>query len=100
MGDGDRALLTGVVALLISIGLVSSACAPAPNPATSQIAAQGLVKRLLPEQADRFVFEAFQLELLQWERDWADQRETYPTEPHGDSLVVARKLWEKYGGRF
>ena len=57
MGDGDRALLTGVVALSISIGLVSSACAPAPNPATSQIAAQGLVKRLLPEQADRFVFE-------------------------------------------
>ena len=57
MGDRNRAFRIGGVALSISVGLVSSACAPTPEPAPSQIAAQGLVKRLLPEQAERFVFE-------------------------------------------
>ena len=56
---------------------------------------QGLADSL--RQGKAFDTEAFQLQLLQWERDWVDQRETYPTEPHGDSLAVAQKLWEKYG---
>ncbi len=37
------------------IGL--STCALAQDTASAQVAARGLVKRLLPEQADRFVFE-------------------------------------------
>jgi len=44
--------------------------------------------------------DAFHQKLWQWENDWADQQETYPTEPAGDSLDVATKLWEKYGGAF
>ena len=57
---------------------------------------QGLADSL--RQGKPFDNDAFQLQLLEWERDWADQRETYPTQPRGDSLAVARKLWEKYGG--
>ncbi|MCX7046666.1 MAG: alpha-N-acetylglucosaminidase C-terminal domain-containing protein [Candidatus Sumerlaeota bacterium] len=39
---------------------------------------------------------ALQKELFEFETHWADQRETYPPEPKGDSITVARKLWEKY----
>jgi alpha-N-acetylglucosaminidase len=41
--------------------------------------------------------QAFYQQLLQWEHDWADQQETYPTEPRGDSIQLARRLWQKYG---
>ena len=44
--------------------------------------------------------ESFQQELWEWENDWADQLEKYATEPHGDSVVVARMLWDKYGDAF
>ncbi|MHB1037731.1 MAG: alpha-N-acetylglucosaminidase TIM-barrel domain-containing protein [Pirellulales bacterium] len=43
---------------------------------------------------------AIQRELVQWELAWADQRESYPAEPRGDSVAVARRLWAKYGGAF
>jgi alpha-N-acetylglucosaminidase len=39
---------------------------------------------------------AFDRELQEWERRWADRHESYPTRPHGDSLKVARRLWKKY----
>ncbi len=44
--------------------------------------------------------EAFHQKLWQWELDWADQQETYPTVPHGDSVAVAATLWAKYGDAF
>jgi alpha-N-acetylglucosaminidase len=39
---------------------------------------------------------AFDRGLQDWERSWADQRETYPTRPRGDALKVSRRLWEEY----
>ena len=31
---------------------------------------------------------------------WSDTRESYPTRPQGDSVAVARRLWQQYGGEF
>jgi len=42
----------------------------------------------------------FHQELRKWMAQWSDQQETYPTEPHGDSVAVAQKLWQKYGDAF
>jgi alpha-N-acetylglucosaminidase len=42
--------------------------------------------------------KAFSRKLWEWERDWADGKETYATEPRGDSIAVAKRLWAKYGG--
>ena len=39
-------------------------------------------------------------ELLQWTARWADRSETFPTQPRGDSVAVARKLWAKYAESF
>ncbi len=39
---------------------------------------------------------AFDRELQDWERRWADQHESYPTRPRGNSLDVSRRLWDKY----
>lgn len=47
-----------------------------------------------------FDSKAFSEKLWEWERDWADGTETYPTMPNGDSVAVARKLWAKYGEEF
>ena len=47
-----------------------------------------------------FDSKAFSEKLWEWERDWADGTETYPTAPQGDSVAVARKLWAKYGEAF
>ncbi len=47
-----------------------------------------------------FDSKAFSGKLWDWERDWADGTETYPTEPQGDSIAVAKKLWAKYGEEF
>ena len=38
----------------------------------------------------------FNRRLMEWETQWSDQRETYPSKPAGDSVAVARKLREKY----
>jgi alpha-N-acetylglucosaminidase len=38
----------------------------------------------------------FDRDLQDWERRWADQHETYPTETKGDALALSRRLWEKY----
>ena len=35
--------------------------------------------------------------LRRWTDQWSDQRETYPTQPRGDSIALARKLWTQYG---
>ncbi|MBM4089690.1 MAG: hypothetical protein FJ276_09720, partial [Planctomycetes bacterium] len=43
---------------------------------------------------------AFQADLRKWMAAWSDGRETYPTQPRGDSVAVARRLWEKYGDAF
>jgi hypothetical protein len=39
---------------------------------------------------------AFDQALLEWERRWAAQHESYPASPQGDALAVSRRLWEKY----
>jgi alpha-N-acetylglucosaminidase len=39
----------------------------------------------------------FNRDLLQWTLQWSDGRESYPSEPRGDSTAVARRLWHKYG---
>ncbi len=44
--------------------------------------------------------KAFDQKLRPWMAGWSDQRETYPTEPRGDSVAVARRLWEKYARAF
>lgn len=38
--------------------------------------------------------------LLRWTADWADSRTMYSTEPRGDSVAVARNLWQKYRDEF
>jgi alpha-N-acetylglucosaminidase len=38
--------------------------------------------------------------LRPWMRNWADGRETYPTEVEGDSVEVAKMLWARYGAAF
>jgi alpha-N-acetylglucosaminidase len=40
---------------------------------------------------------AFGRRLLEWENEWSDGSEAYPTRPRGDSVAVARRLWETYG---
>jgi alpha-N-acetylglucosaminidase len=49
---------------------------------------------------ESFDEEAFNKQLRQWMSDWSNQRENYPSEPRGDSIQVARKLWSKYGRQF
>jgi len=46
-----------------------------------------------PETFDEKAVDAA---LQRWERSWADQAEKYPTQPAGDSVQVARTLWNKY----
>jgi alpha-N-acetylglucosaminidase len=40
--------------------------------------------------------KAFDRELQEWERRWAEGHERYPTRPRGDSVALARRLWAKY----
>ncbi len=44
--------------------------------------------------------EAFSAALHPWIAQWSDGREAYPAEPRGDSVAVARRLWEKYAEAF
>jgi alpha-N-acetylglucosaminidase len=40
---------------------------------------------------------AFRRELRTWMVAWSDAKDTYLSEPKGDSLAIAKALWEKYG---
>ncbi|NQT86461.1 alpha-N-acetylglucosaminidase C-terminal domain-containing protein, partial [bacterium] len=51
-------------------------------------------------QEEPFDDKAFHAGLLKWESDWTNAREAYPTEPRGDSIAIAQKLWAKYSGAF
>jgi hypothetical protein len=42
----------------------------------------------------------FQIALRPWMAQWSDGRETYPAVPQGDSVAVARRLWDKYAEDF
>lgn len=42
---------------------------------------------------------ACQREILEFENEWAAARETYPTEPRGNCIEVARRLFEKHAPR-
>jgi len=44
--------------------------------------------------------DEFSQKLRQWMAEWSDGQETYPTEPSGDSVVVAGRLWKKYHEAF
>jgi hypothetical protein len=39
---------------------------------------------------------AFDRNLQDWERRWADQHESYPRRARGDTVAVSRRLWSKY----
>lgn len=41
--------------------------------------------------------KALDKELRQWELDWSGCRDSLPTEPRGDAVALARRLWKKYG---
>jgi alpha-N-acetylglucosaminidase len=41
--------------------------------------------------------KAFRDKLREWTAAWSDHTETYPTEPHGDSIEVAKRMWTTYG---
>ena len=43
--------------------------------------------------------KAFQAKVRKWTTDWSDQQETYPTQPRGDSIEAAKRLWAKYEKR-
>ena len=38
----------------------------------------------------------FQGEINNWMDRWSESRETYPSQPKGDCVAVAKKLWDKY----
>jgi len=40
--------------------------------------------------------KAFEAKVRKWTAAWSDQRETYPTQPQGDSIAAAKRLWAKY----
>jgi alpha-N-acetylglucosaminidase len=44
--------------------------------------------------------KAFHAALRPWMADWSNGREEYATEPRGDSVAVAAKLWKKYEPAF
>jgi len=52
------------------------------------------------KKGETFDEKAFVERLRPWMAAWSDQRETYPSEPRGDSVELARKLWAKYGRAF
>ncbi len=43
---------------------------------------------------------AYHQELLQWTAQWAGRQESYPAQPRGDSIAIARRLWTKYSPDF
>jgi alpha-N-acetylglucosaminidase len=47
-----------------------------------------------------FEAELVQARLREWMVAWSDRSNPYPTTPRGDSLAVARELWEKYKDAF
>ena len=49
------------------------------------------------EAGKEFDADAFEKEMQQWEDQWAHGTEHYPAKPTGDSVAVARKLWDQYG---
>jgi len=42
----------------------------------------------------------FDRRLRQWMLAWSEGQEPYATEPSGDSVTVAGRLWKKYQGSF
>lgn len=46
-----------------------------------------------------FNADAFEKQMQQFEDRWTHGTESYPTEPSGDTVAVARRLWGKYGKR-
>jgi alpha-N-acetylglucosaminidase len=44
--------------------------------------------------------KTFQKQLRQWMIEWSNERKSYPSQPRGDSIQVAKTLWTKYGRQF
>ncbi len=49
------------------------------------------------ERAEPVDTQRLDSELRSWSRTWSDDDAQYATEPSGDSIAVAARLWEKYG---
>ena len=58
-------------------------------------AAGAALKRKQP-----FDEKAFHQNLRPWMDQWSGRHETYPAEPRGDSVALARRLWAKYREAF
>jgi len=43
-----------------------------------------------------FDASAWEQTAREWEEQWTHRNNPYPTEPRGDSVATARRLWEKY----
>ncbi len=44
-----------------------------------------------------FDAEGFEKDIRDWEAAWTHGKESYPDKSSGDTITVARRLWEKYG---
>ena len=51
------------------------------------------------ENGRPFDDKAFRDKLREWTAAWSDHTETYPTQPQGDSIEVARRMWTKYAAQ-
>jgi alpha-N-acetylglucosaminidase len=52
------------------------------------------------QQDKPFADKVFQEGLQSWMAQWSAGQEIYAAEPHGNSVAVAKKLWEKYAASF
>ena len=52
------------------------------------------------DKGEVFDTAGFDRDLRQWMAAWSNGQETYPTEPRGDSVAVARRLWKTYQDDF
>ena len=50
------------------------------------------------EEEQPFDADAWVRGMREWEDNWTHKTERYPDKPSGDSVAVARRLFEKYGG--
>ena len=47
-----------------------------------------------------FDAKAFSSALFALEKQWSDSHESYPRQPHGDSIALSRRLWTQYVDAF
>jgi hypothetical protein len=55
----------------------------------------GVVERAIGSDW-RLDVNAVRKQIQDWEYAWTRERSVFPAQPRGDTLLVARRLWEKY----